>query len=557
MKKKIFIFLLSTMANVLPIYAINPTLGEKNQQIHTDMTNSPSESSAQASRDSSMSSSTGNRSSSSSDDSGENSDSGLSAPSDAKVLPFYPETELNRYMQRFPEYLVDAVSRGIDALFLYPGQRATTSDGSEPHSEEDLVISVTSGEAAKKVETDQEACVSPSVPVPSASSIPPLPEDDLVFPVSSGETAKKIETGKEACMSSSVPVPSASSIPPLPEDDLVFPVSSGETAKKIETGKEACMSSSVPVPSASITLLSPSVSTVDLLCAYDYKREFELAVAKAISILKKYEGIIEITGNTIVAGDVHGDLRTFKVIKEFISDEFNNKTADCAVFLGDIMDRGEDSALTLLELIKFFNDNEGKVYILRGNHETRAMYMHDFAPGKSAKNDPLFQFVDKEMLFSFFDNLPHAAIINKKVFAVHGGIPAKEHWEQFSKRKKYRECEVGFISSGIHECLWADYIRELDYIFPVPYIGPSSLRGGGTLGYNEAAALDFLKFMGCNSMVRGHQPDPCAFYRSTNSVIVTVFSAIENQRFSCAYLAFVDKFGRLYSSPYAKIYNEN
>ncbi len=597
MKKKIFIFLLSTMANVLPIYAINPTLGEKNQQIHTDMTDSPSESSAQASRDSSMSSSTGNRSSSSSDDSGENSDSGLSAPSDAKVLPFYPETELNRYMQRFPEYLVDAVSRGIDALFLYPGQRAT-SDGSEPHSEEDLVISVPNGETVKKAETDQRACASLSVAVPSAASTPssqkedsslpasgaedvkkvgadqgacasssvampsaastpPLPEDDLVFPVSSGETAKKVETDQEACVSPSVPVPSASSISPLPEDDLVFPVSSGETAKKVETGKEACMSSSVPVPSASITLLSPSVSTVDLLCAYDYKREFELAVAKAISILKKYEGIIEITGNTIVAGDVHGDLRTFKVIKEFISDEFNNKTADCAVFLGDIMDRGEDSALTLLELIKFFNDNEGKVYILRGNHETRAMYMYDFAPGKSAKNDPLFQFVDKEMLFSFFDNLPHAAIINKKVFAVHGGIPAKEHWEQFSKRKKYKECEADFISSGIHECLWADYIRELDYIFPVPYIGPSSLRGGGTLGYNEAAALDFLKFMGCNSMVRGHQPDPYAFYRSTKSVIVTVFSAIENQRFSCAYLAFVDKFGRLYSSPYAKIYNEN
>ena len=185
------------MANVLPIYAMNPTLEEKNQQIHieenTDMTNSPSESSAQASRDSSMSSSTGNRSSSSSDDSGENSDSGLSAPSDAKVLPFYPETELNRYMQRFPEYLVDAVSRDIDALFLYPDRR-TTSDGSKPHSEEDLVISVPNGETVKKAETDQRACASLSVAVPSAASIPPLPEDDLVFPVSSGETAKKGET---------------------------------------------------------------------------------------------------------------------------------------------------------------------------------------------------------------------------------------------------------------------------------------------------------------------------------------------------------------------------
>ncbi len=658
MKKKIFIFLLSTMANVLLVCAINPTLDEKNQQIHknstssnrggrrgvlamgeeggsgeddererehsefvarlrerfdyldlavpfeenSDMTDSSSESSAQAPMDLSTSSSIGKHSPSSSDDSEKNSDSGLSAPSDAKASPFHFErknssTELDHYIQRFPEYLVDAVSRDIDALFLYPDRR-TTSDGSKPHSEEDLVISVPNGETVKKAETDQGtcagssvtvpsaastpssqkedsslpasgaedvkkvesdqgACASSSVTVPSAASTPPLPEDDLVLPVPSGGTVKRAETDQGACASSSATVPSAASTPPLPEDDLVLPVPSGGTVKRSETDQGTCASSSATVPSAANAPLSPSVSTVDLLRAYNYKREFDLAVAKANSILRKYEGIIEITGNTIVAGDVHGDLGTFKAIKKFISDEFNKKNADCAVFLGDIMDRGENSALTLLELIKFFNDNEGKVYILRGNHETRAMYMHDLTPGKSAKNDPLFQFVDREMLFNFFDNLPHAAIINKKVFAVHGGIPAKEHWEQFSKRKKYRECEVGFISSGIHECLWADYIPQLDYTFLGSYIGPSSLRGGGTLCYNEAAAVDFLKFLGCDSMVRGHQPEPDAFYRSTRDVIVTVFSAVENQRFSCAYLAFVDKSGYLDLSAYAKISDED
>lgn len=67
---------------------------------------------------------------------------------------------------------------------------------------------------------------------------------------------------------------------------------------------------------------------------------------------------------TIAIGDVHGCYRHLEKLLEFV--EYS--TNDRLIFLGDIIDRGEDPKKTLDFCIELFKENPKSIYI-RGNHE--------------------------------------------------------------------------------------------------------------------------------------------------------------------------------------------
>ena len=72
---------------------------------------------------------------------------------------------------------------------------------------------------------------------------------------------------------------------------------------------------------------------------------------------------------TIVIGDIHG---CYNELKTLISDlEINgeyNKNTDKLIFLGDYIDRGEDSRL-VIEYIRNLQEDNDNVIALMGNHE--------------------------------------------------------------------------------------------------------------------------------------------------------------------------------------------
>lgn len=397
----------------------------------------------------------------------------------------------------------------------------------------------------------------------------PLPPSKLAASVGSDYFGQGLSKDVVDCISKRIdslflpPDGHAGSISPplLPEDDLVLPMSHREAV----ASEVAAESSVVVVPHQDlhVSLAAPLAGSgagisVD---ATWYEREFNAAITEANRSLNLCQGIVDVKGDTIVVGDLHGDLKTFREIAKFISVRFESNEIQCVVFLGDIMDRGENSARTLLELVQFFNKYKGRVYIVRGNHETREMYLiepdrgdpnFEYIFNHLARNDPLLKNVNQEMLFGFFDNLPHAAIINGATLAVHGGVPAEEYWAKFRERKKCKEIDDAFTSGGIHGALWSDYTPWLDCGNASPYINFSFQRGGGTLCFNEAEAKKFLEFMGCKYMIRAHQPSLGTFHRSPNGVITTVFSALENQGFPCVNMALVS--GRPAEEPYATIW---
>lgn len=288
------------------------------------------------------------------------------------------------------------------------------------------------------------------------------------------------------------------------------------------------LQSSSPEPIEENTLFLPAGTGT---LPEDIKKSAEMlrsALITANERLRSYEGIVDVTGRTAVVGDLHGDFGTCKIIIDNFHRSFEAGTLENVVFLGDIMDRGDSSALTLLEVLSFFNKYPGRVYIIRGNHETRDMFTRHDARENPARADKHFEYIDKELLFQFFDSLPYAARINNTTLAVHGGIPSQGGRKIFVCGVKRPETSLGF-DWGISEVMWSDYFTSFDSDEAVPYIGRNTARGGNTLCFNEAAAKEFLESMGLQYMIRAHQPDLGTFHQSPNKIITTVFSALENQ----------------------------
>jgi serine/threonine-protein phosphatase 5 len=157
----------------------------------------------------------------------------------------------------------------------------------------------------------------------------------------------------------------------------------------------------------------------------------------------------EITGTFTVCGDTHGQF--YDLANIFALGGFPSAT-NFYVFNGDFVDRGSFSFETVFSLICWKLAFPQSLHMLRGNHETKNMNkIYGFIGEIKHKYD------DKVMgLFSkLFQALPLAAVIEKKVFVVHGGLSTQEGGvalEEIRKIPRFREPpESGLMS----DLLWS------------------------------------------------------------------------------------------------------
>ena len=126
--------------------------------------------------------------------------------------------------------------------------------------------------------------------------------------------------------------------------------------------------------------------------------------------------LVELESPIIICGDVHGQLYdVFEIFKKVGSPRDHK-----FLFMGDYVDRGYFSILTLAYLAALKLKYPGQITLLRGNHECRQVnQMYGF-------------FAECQSHFGhsgvwsqcneIFDLLPMAAVIDNKVFSVHGGL---------------------------------------------------------------------------------------------------------------------------------------
>lgn len=211
-------------------------------------------------------------------------------------------------------------------------------------------------------------------------------------------------------------------------------------------------------------------------------------IRKAIRIFKSEPSLLRLHFNPIVVGDLHGDIDSLL----YIFSKFGYPPDSDYLFLGDYVDRGQNSIEILLLLYSLKVIYPQHIYILRGNHETKQ------ATKTFGFKDECLTYLDKRMYSLFcksFSELPISAIINDKIFCVHGGLsPSLQYLSEFEAIEK----PIPSLSlSSAEDLLWSDPIANAEQFFQ------KSMRGRGYL-FNTDAVAQFLEDNELKSIIRAH-----------------------------------------------------
>jgi protein phosphatase len=226
-------------------------------------------------------------------------------------------------------------------------------------------------------------------------------------------------------------------------------------------------------------------------------------------LFEKEPPLLELDGSFVIVGDLHGHfLDLCRIFKNF---KYPNTFK--YVFLGDVVDRGEFSfeTILLILLMKYFYPNS--VYLIRGNHEFRALCLYFGFLTEIKKlypNENIFdQFID------IFDNLPLAAILQKQFFCVHGGIcPELNSLEKLQSLKKPI---TDFSKPLICGLVWSDPLGGIEEF-------EQNERGSGYF-FGEFQIQHFLERNHLKMLIRAHQCVSDGIQYDFDHQVATVFSA--------------------------------
>ena len=226
-------------------------------------------------------------------------------------------------------------------------------------------------------------------------------------------------------------------------------------------------------------------------------------------ILLQEPSVLNLTPPLYIIGDLHGNI--LDLIRVFILSEFPPKSK--YLFLGDYVDRGPYSVEVTMLLFIFKIIYPENVYLIRGNHEFRNINdIYGFKVQVSELYGP------DEVYDAFnraFDCLPLAAIIDDKLFCVHGGIsPSLEDMRQLSEiRRPLPFCDIQVLK----DVIWSDPSSSINWY-------KKSSRGDGFL-FGEKAVDDFLDKFKFERIIRAHQCVKLGIDKFSRERVFTVFSS--------------------------------
>ncbi|KAI8867820.1 protein phosphatase type 1 [Ramicandelaber brevisporus] len=218
--------------------------------------------------------------------------------------------------------------------------------------------------------------------------------------------------------------------------------------------------------------------------------------------------LLELEAPIKICGDIHGQY--YDLLRLF---EYGGFPPEANyLFLGDYVDRGKQCLETICLLLAYKIKFPENFFILRGNHESacinRIYGFYDEC--KRRYNIRLWKtFTD------CFNCLPIAAIVDEKIFAMHGGLsPDLQSMDQI--RRVMRPTDVP-DTGLLCDLLWSDPDKEIQ--------GWSENDRGVSFTFGPDVVQNFLKKHELDLICRAHQVVEDGYEFFGKRKLVTLFSA--------------------------------
>ncbi|HVP76913.1 MAG TPA: metallophosphoesterase [Thermodesulfobacteriota bacterium] len=225
---------------------------------------------------------------------------------------------------------------------------------------------------------------------------------------------------------------------------------------------------------------------------------FKRLIDRTSKIIEKEPRLVQLPseGKVVFVGDTHGDLEASqRVTEQYLKKPYR------VVFLGDYVDRGDDSEANIQYLLGLKLEHPEEIFLLAGNHE--GFMVKQFQPSSFWSSISPEEREGYGILFSKF---PVAATTQNGILAVHGALPEVESLDEINK--------VGLGDENWDRMVWGDFAEE-----EVDFIG--DLWGRPQFGrpYFERMMERYQKQL----LVRSHQPH--APLRMFNNRCITIFTS--------------------------------
>jgi predicted phosphodiesterase len=228
-------------------------------------------------------------------------------------------------------------------------------------------------------------------------------------------------------------------------------------------------------------------------CSVETKRFIKDILARDSRLIR-----LPAKGKAVFVGDTHGDFEaTERVFRLYYKPGFK------LVFLGDYVDRGDESMTNIEFLLKKKAEAPDQVYLLAGNHE--GFCSVPFSPSEFWEN---LSSEEYEYFSEISKFLSFAAVTDNGIIALHGAPPDVATLEEINS---IQACSEHWI-----QLTWGDLKEE-----PGEFIG--DLRGRPVFG--EDYFKRTMKQFGANVLIRSHQPkiEPVIFEKRCITLMTSYY----------------------------------
>ncbi|KAK9279972.1 hypothetical protein L1049_013656 [Liquidambar formosana] len=239
-------------------------------------------------------------------------------------------------------------------------------------------------------------------------------------------------------------------------------------------------------------------------------------------IFSSEPSVLQIKAPVKIFGDLHGQ---FGDLMRLFDEYGSPSTAgDIAyidyLFLGDYVDRGQHSLETITLLLALKVEYPNNVHLIRGNHEAadiNALFGFRIeCIERMGERDGIWAWHRINRLFNW---LPLAALIEKKIICMHGGIGRSiNHVEQIENLQRPITMEAGSIV--LMDLLWSDPTENDS----VEGLRPNA-RGPGLVTFGPDRVMEFCNNNDLQLIVRAHECVMDGFERFAQGHLITLFSA--------------------------------